>query len=178
MKTEKELFDIKEEEEIQEIVKPVKKTRGKREMSVEEKQALIERLRAGKERKRAERAKKTEKNVTLEVKDIEGAPVKRSPKVTITHPSSDKNELADEIAALRKEIRETKEKHEVYQLKAELKELRKLMAEQKKDEEPKKIEAPKKVQEPPKKVETPKQQPSQPKPTAPPTPKIIKKRLR
>ena len=175
MKKESELFDIKEEEEIQEIVKPVKKGRGKREMSVGEKQALIERLRAGKERKRAERAKKSEKKITLEVKDTDDSQVKRGPKITVTHPPHDKNELADEIAALRKEIKETKEKQEVYQLKAELKELRKLMKQ--KDEEvkpePKKVEAPKKVETP---KEAPKPQP--PKPTPPPAPKLLKKRLR
>ncbi len=141
VKSQKELFEIQENDAVEENTTKKKQKKVKKTMTDEAKQALIERLKAGKERKRLEREgmlKSTPpKNIDKDV-EIKKEPIKKIDVVNETQTKLDPRDL--EIKELKNMIKETKNKLEMQSLKDELKELRKLIKEEKKQEEIKHVD--------------------------------------
>jgi len=188
VKKEIEIFDVPEENQaVPETPKKTKKVR--KPLDDDEKAALVKRLKEGRERKKRERESK--KNV----KERPPTPTP-TPVASVAPVSSDTSNLAEEIKELRKQIRETKEKQEIADLKAELNELKK-MQKKSNDNISQHVIPEKKVEFAP--LSPPKTKPlsenpstknhivpsdpkpaqvPQPKPVEPPKPKVLKKRVR
>lgn len=168
-KSQKELFEI--EAEDNEVVEKPKKKKTKKPMTDEAKAILIERLKAGKERKRLEREGLV-KPKPAQNKADDVMPVTPKP---ISNNTIDNRDL--EIKELKEQIKETKNKLEMQSLKDELKELRKLIKEEKKQENLKvELNTIPEEQKPLLPVSTPAPPPAKPQP--PPPPKRLKKRIR
>ena len=115
VKKEIEIFDVPEENQVV-AVEPKKTKKVRKPLNDDEKAALVERLKKGRERKKLEREGK---------KNVKERPPTPTP-TPVASVASDTSNLAEEIKELRKQIRETKEKQEIADLKAELNELKKI----------------------------------------------------
>lgn len=183
-KSENEIFDIPESEKkvtIQvEEKKPKKKSR--KPLGDEEKAALIQRLKEGRERKKREREQNKDKPAAAP------APVKSRPDTPTPKPVVErKNDLSEEIKLLREQIKSTRERQEILELRAELKELK---AQQKKIDNSNRSENVIARKNPPpskpnpidshaqRQVSPPPQRKVQIQPPQPAKPKILKKRYR
>ena len=129
VKSQKELFEINDNADADaESTNNKKQKKPKKKMTDEDKTALIERLKAGKERKRLEReGKSIPKKITESP-----APQVKENSINITTTKIDPRDL--EIKELKNMIKETKNKLEMQALKDELKELRNLIKQEKKEE--------------------------------------------
>ena len=129
-KKQDELFNIPENEviEAEPPVAKAKATRKKKAMTDAEKSVLIDRLKAGRERKKAEReGNKSVKVIEPPAEAATPSPVTRpAPRPLTPHPT-DREILKQQLEDLKKEIRDTKEKEELNQMKNEMKELKLLL---------------------------------------------------
>ena len=185
VKKEIEIFDVPEENQAV-AVEPKKTKKVRKPLNDDEKAALVERLKKGRERKKLEREGKKV------VKERPPTPTP-TPVVAVAPVASDTSNLAEEIKELRKQIRETKEKQEIADLKAELNELKKMQ--KKSNNNVQDVIPEKKVAfAPPSPPKKPLSEPSTknhivasdpkpavvpaPQPVEPPKPKVLKKRVR
>ena len=125
VKKQEELFNIPENEVAEAPV--AKATRKKKPMSDDEKAVLIDRLKAGRERKKAEREGKSVKVIEPPSEAPTPSPVARpAPRPLTPHPT-ERDILKQQLEDLKKEIKETKEKQELKEMKNEMKELKLLL---------------------------------------------------
>lgn len=183
-KSENEIFDIPESDKkvtIQvEEKKPKKKSR--KPLGDEEKAALIQRLKEGRERKKREREQNKEKPAAAAPSQ---PAAKTRPDSPIPKPVVERrNDLSEEIKLLREQIKSTRERQEILELRSELKELK---AQQKKldnnnrpeNVRPQKINPPTRPNPTDSHAQRQVSPPPQPKvPPKPQPPKILKKRYR
>ena len=111
VKKQNELFNIPENEvaEAEPPVAKAKATRKKKQMSDDEKAVLIDRLKAGRERKKAEREGKSVKVIepASEAPTPTPSPVERpTPRPLTPHPT-EREILKQQLDDLKKEIKET-----------------------------------------------------------------------
>ena len=120
-KKQSDLFDVPEESStpIIEEVKPKKK--GKKPMSDDDKKILIDRLKAGRERKKLEREGKQPP------KENKPDPPAPAPAQN-NNNNEEKENLKMQILELKNEIKSTKEKQDLIEMKNELKELKLLLS--------------------------------------------------
>jgi hypothetical protein len=127
VKKQEELFNIPENEVAEAPVAKAKATRKKKPMSDDEKAVLIDRLKAGRERKKAEREGKSVKVIEPPSEAPTPSPVARpAPRPLTPHPT-ERDILKQQLEDLKKEIKETKEKQELKEMKNEMKELKLLL---------------------------------------------------
>ena len=122
-KKQSDLFDVPDESStpIIEEVKPKKK--AKKPMSDDDKKILIDRLKAGRERKKLEREGKQppKENKT-------DPPPTPQPPAQNNNNNEEKENLKMQILELKNEIKSTKEKQDLIEMKNELKELKLLLS--------------------------------------------------
>jgi len=122
-KKQSDLFDVPDEAStpIIEEVKPKKK--GKKPMSDDDKKILIDRLKAGRERKKLEReGKQPPKENKPDPQAPAPAPAQNN------NNNEEKENLKMQILELKNEIKSTKEKQDLIEMKNELKELKLLLS--------------------------------------------------
>jgi len=128
VKSEDQIFDIEGQniKIIENESQPKKEKKKRAPLKDDEKAQLIARLKAGRERKKMERAQNVASKI---IKDDTKQDTKPSPtpKLNTPQPASHQDiDLSNEIKELKKQIKETKEKQELFELKNELKELNEL----------------------------------------------------
>jgi hypothetical protein len=157
-KKQDELFNIPENEVVEAPVTKEKPTRKKKAMSDEEKAVLIDRLKAGRERKKLEREGKKVEVIepAIEAPTLTPSPVERpTPRPLTPHPT-EREILKQQLEDLKKEIRDTKEKEELKHMKNEMKELKLLLQNSNKRKSNENLVVPEAVEQPtPLKVVTP-----------------------
>ncbi len=156
-KKQDELFNIPENEEVAEApVAKEKPTRKKKAMSDQEKAVLIDRLKAGRERKKAEREGKKVEVIEPTGEVPTPSPVERPPPRPLTPHPTEREILKQQLDDLKKEIKETKEKQELKQMQEELKQLKQLLQNSNKTKSNENVVAPEVLKQPtPLKVVTP-----------------------
>ena len=154
VKKQDELFNIPENEIVEAPV--AKGTRKKKPMTDAEKSVLIDRLKAGRERKKLEREGKIVKVIEPPAEAATPSPVTRpAPRPLTPHPT-EREILKQQLEDLKKEIRDTKEKEELNQMKNEMKELKLLLQNSNKRKSNENLVVPEAVEQPtPLKVVTP-----------------------
>tara|TARA_R110002153_G_scaffold220788_1_gene373318 strand:- start:5685 stop:6233 length:549 start_codon:yes stop_codon:yes gene_type:complete len=177
VKKQEELFNIPENEVAEAPVAKEKPTRKKKPMSDEEKSVLIDRLKAGRERKKAEREGKGVKVIEPPSEAPTPSPVERpTPRPLTPHPS-EREILKQQLDDLKKEIKETKEKQELKEMKEEMKQLKLLLQNSNKTKSNENVVVPEAVKQPPLKAVT-QVQPQASVPTQVAPIKIIETRLK
>jgi len=179
VKKQDELFNIPENEVVEAPVAKAKATRKKKPMSDDEKAVLIDRLKAGRERKKAER----EGNKSVKVIEPPSesptptpSPVERpAPRPLTPHPT-EREILKQQLDDLKKEIKETKEKQELKEMKEEMKQLKLLLQNSNKTKSNENVVVPEVVKQPPLKAVPPVQ--SQPSVSTQAVQPIIETRLK
>lgn len=129
VKKQDELFNIPENEVVEAPVTKEKPTRKKKAMSDEEKAVLIDRLKAGRERKKLEREGKKVEVIEPAIEAPTPTPsqvARPAPRPLTPHPT-ERDILKQQLEDLKKEIKETKEKQELKEMKNEMKELKLLL---------------------------------------------------
>jgi len=127
VKKQNELFNIPENEIVEAPV--AKPTRKKKAMTDAEKSVLIDRLKAGRERKKKEREGKTVEIIEPAIEAPTPPPLtncKTSNPPLTPHPT-ERDILKQQLEDLKKEIKETKEQQELKEMKNEMKELKLLL---------------------------------------------------
>jgi hypothetical protein len=156
VKKQNELFNIPENEIVEAPV--AKPTRKKKAMTDAEKSVLIDRLKAGREKKKLEREGKKVEVIepAIETPTPTPSPVTRpAPRPLTPHPT-EREILKQQLDDLKKEIKETKEKEELKQMKEELKQLKQLLQNSNKTKSNENVVAPEVLKQPtPLKVVTP-----------------------
>ncbi len=131
--TKKKQTDLFETTTTEQPMQPTKETKkkAKKDMTPDQKKVLVERLKAGRERKRLER-----EGVETVVEEKPSPQPERPTTHFIPNPEpsqtpktdNEKDELKKQISELRNEIKQTKEKAELDTMKQELKDLRESMS--------------------------------------------------